>query len=227
MGAGKHELELSNCNCKTLSGGGTAAEDGYHHWWCGERARYQPYHMQLRRYWSRLVRIQPSQLCGGNLPNDHVELNWQTPTMMATHTVVLKKTVAWNTEWRFWVDIPCERRMRKAYSDPADEEITFATCSSIEKLWVSVIPSNFKLETRGISGIKGTSHTERLRGLTKTISFDFCRFSWRLFATDHVCTLSSSWPLLSTLQPGIMRSKSSANFTNLFRYCWPLAISWV
>ena len=91
MGAGKHELELSNCNCKTVSGGGTAAEDGYHHWWCGERARHQPYHMQLRRYWSRLVRIQPSQLCGGNLPNDHVELNWQTPTMMATHTVVLKK----------------------------------------------------------------------------------------------------------------------------------------
>ena len=31
MGAGKHELELSNCNCKTVSGGGTAAEDDYHH----------------------------------------------------------------------------------------------------------------------------------------------------------------------------------------------------
>ena len=67
--------------------------------------------------------------------------------------------------------------MRRAYKDPADEEITTATCSSMEKLWVSVTPSNFKLDTRGISGIKGTSHTERLRGLTKTISLDFFRFN--------------------------------------------------
>ena len=133
------------------------------------------------------------------------------PTMMATHTVISKNTVALNTEWRFWADIPCERRMRRAYKDPADEEITSGNVFLHGE--VSVTPSNFKLDTRGISGIKGTSHTERLRGLTKTISLDFFRFNWRLFATDHVYTLSSSWPQLSTLQPGIMRSKSSANST--------------
>jgi len=112
--------------------------------------------------------------------------------------------MAWRAESH--IGLPRARKTRSAYRDFAQLLMTSRTWSDADSLLVTVTPRLFRGVTQTIPAISGGGAASRfLFLLIKTISFDFDRFSTKLFFRAHVSTFLNSAERESTLLAGMMR----------------------